>query len=195
MIKKKVPNIIMEESLTIKDILFDALIKNSPDAIAITDIEGILIDHSESFLQLFGHDSTKGDTLIGTNGWLLFTPEESDRIENYYEELLKSGSLVSIDTTFLKKDGTPFPAQMSNSIVNDENGEPKYIITTLRDITQQKELERLAIEKQHLLIKSEKRMRSLINSLVNVVVELTIKGRKIIKSRIVKGPFVKKGEC
>ncbi|MFX1397453.1 MAG: PAS domain S-box protein [Promethearchaeota archaeon] len=160
-----------------KESLFDALIENSPDAICITNIKGEIIEHSETFLRLFGYKGGENDLLIGTNTLELVFQEERDAAREDYKMLLEKGFLSGIERSLVKKDGSIFVGDYNLSVVNDQSKHPKYIIAIVRDITKTKELEKASIKKDELLRKSEERFRSMINSLSDILMEIDAEGR------------------
>ena len=122
----------------IKESLFNALIENTPDAIAIADINGILLEYSDSFLKLFGFNSEEGDALRGKNGFRLLSPGNDERARDSYKNLLKYGFLSDKEGTFIKKDGSEFIGLLNLSIINDQDKRPSYIFAIVRDITEYK---------------------------------------------------------
>ncbi len=166
--------------------MFDALIENSPDAIAISNIKGELIEYSDSFLKLFGYDANDKDSLIGTNGFEWVLPKEKSEAQEDYKKLMELGFLGRKERTLIKKDNTTFVGEINLSVVNDQSKHPKYIIAIIRDVSEKKELEKASIEKDELLKASEDRFRTIVNSLLDIIMEIDSTGKITFVSSQVK---------
>lgn len=125
------------------------MIKSSPDAIAIADITGKLIEVSDSFLNLFGIDINDKSSVIGKNGFELISPDDFSRAKTNLRKLLELGALKNEESTFLRLDGTQFHGELSLNIIHDKKSEPKYIVAILRDVSQRKEFEQKRRESEH----------------------------------------------
>ncbi len=136
----------------------------------------MIIECSESFLSLFGFESTEWNELIGTNGFNLLIEYNSEKFKQYFEELLEKGFLNDKEGIFTRKDGSQFVGSVNLSMVNDASKKPLYIIGIIRDITHQKEIEKTSLEKEKLLQQSEERSRMIIDSIVHIILEVDIKG-------------------
>ena len=139
--------------------------KNSPDAIAITDVDGKLIEVSDSFLKLFGIDINNKGSIIGKNGFDLISVNEFKRTKQNLEKLLEQGYLQNEEAYFQKHDGTRFWGELNLKIVLDDLYIPKYIIASIRDISKRKELKDTSIQKDLLLKESELKFSDLMNNI------------------------------
>lgn len=141
------------------------MIKSSPDAIAIADINGKLIEVSDSFLELFGVNSNDKNSVIGKDGFKLIPPESLHRAKANLKKLLKQGYLKNEEDSFLRLDGTSFFGELSLNIIHDKKNEPKYIVAILRDISQRKAIEAAPAKKDILLKESELKFSDLMNNI------------------------------
>jgi PAS domain S-box-containing protein len=91
----------MEENLRETEERFSKIFRNNPAAMAISDINGQMMDVNESFEHLLGY--TKGEILgkIGCDIGL-YSPSERKQL---IEQLNKNGSVSNIEMTFRHKSG------------------------------------------------------------------------------------------
>ena len=69
-------------------------------------------------------------------------PEDHEKYHQYLQKTLEDGITSDVEYTFIKKDGTRFPAELSAALVKDAAGKPVAIINVLRDITERKQAEK-----------------------------------------------------
>jgi PAS domain S-box-containing protein len=69
-----------------------------------------------------------------------YSPEDLEQAETFISKVLKEGSGI-IELEFICKNGQKVPTEYRVSVINDEYGEPKYLISIGRDITEQKKAE------------------------------------------------------
>lgn len=125
-----------------------SIIETSPDAIAITDLEGIVKYTSQKAVDLWGYDNH--DEIIGRNVLEFVHPSyHAKAIENI--GLMMRGILTGpAEYLMLKKDGSTFYAEANASILLDENNNPSGILYVERDVTERKakeeEIQQYSIE-------------------------------------------------
>ena len=69
-----------------------------------------------------------------------YSPEDLERAAAFTQKVLKEG-VGTIELELICKDGRKVPTEYRVSIINDDQGEPKYIISIGRDITERKKAE------------------------------------------------------
>jgi diguanylate cyclase (GGDEF)-like protein/PAS domain S-box-containing protein len=116
--------------------LYKTLLKTIPDAVTITDLKGRIIEVSQQTANLHGYDNK--EALLGMNAFDLIAPEDHERAAKNLRRTLKEGTVKSLEYTLLKKDGTPFYAELDSSLITDIHGKPEAFIATTRDITNRK---------------------------------------------------------
>ncbi|MFX1296849.1 MAG: PAS domain-containing protein, partial [Promethearchaeota archaeon] len=117
---------------------FRFMFNNTPFAIFLTDMRGIIVDINKSLEILFGY--TK-EELIGKN-YLKFSNYSSEILSTFKErhkKLLKSELLDPIEVQVYKKDGIPIWVYTISMLI--KLGEKTYIQTIIQDITERKLLE------------------------------------------------------
>jgi len=153
--RKRMENALRESEEKIRNIL-----QSSPDAIAVTDLNGTMIDCNQEALRLAGV-STK-EELLGKNTFDLISPRDYEKSMKNMEILLERGTIRDFEFTLVAKDGREFPAEVSMSLMRDPIGEPKYFVATIKNITERKEMLRKLEEYSQQLEKMvEKRTKQL----------------------------------
>lgn len=130
----------VEQSLRESEEMYRTLMKTSPDAVTVTDLEANIIEVSQQTLIL--HGFKRAEELIGRNALELIAPEEHEKAIMKIEETLKEGSVRNVECILLRKDGTRFIGELNASLIKDAYGEPKALIATTRDITERKQAEK-----------------------------------------------------
>ena len=128
-----------QEALKASEALFRTIVETSPDEITMSDLEGRIQKISQRTLEMHGFD--KREEIIGKSALYLIAPEDHPRAIKNMQKTLKNGSIPNMEYTFLKKDGTTFPGELSSSVIQDKDGTPQGFIAVTRDITERKKSE------------------------------------------------------
>jgi PAS domain S-box-containing protein len=147
--------------------MYKSLVKASPDAVTMTDLEGKIIDVSQHTLEL--HGFSRSDELLGKKAFALIAPSDRKKAARNMELTFKTGHSGTVAYNLLRKDGTRFIGELNASLVKDEKGSPKAYIATTRDITERRQ-EELALKR------SEERYKSLFTLGPQAVVTVNMKG-------------------
>jgi PAS domain S-box-containing protein len=115
--------------------LFDAC----PDAVILTDLQTRILMFNRQAAALWGPGD--GEALVGRNAFEFITPEDHERAMANARKTLETGSVHSIEYTLLREDGSRFPAELSASLIVDQDGVPQAFTAVVRDITERKRLE------------------------------------------------------
>jgi PAS domain S-box-containing protein len=152
-----------EEDLKESEILYRSLIETSPDAIGLMDLNGTIITHNKQALEVFGFELT--EDLRGKNIMDMVAPENYKKVLENMEKLQKAEVIRNWELTSYKKDGRPFWVELSSSMLFDEAGKPKSIMTVFKDISERK----LSEEK---LLKSYESLKKTLNDAINTMVKI-----------------------
>jgi PAS domain S-box-containing protein len=140
------------------------IIDSSPDGIMLTDLQGNIIECNQLALEMYGTSVKK--ELTNRNSLDLIAPEYRERAMENMKKTLKSGIVKNLEYVLLKKDGSKYPAELSASIVNDQNDNPKYFLAIVRDISERKRAEealekyRREIELQNIQLKKADQLKT-----------------------------------
>lgn len=124
---------------------FRQLFENSLDAILLTAPDGSIYSANPAASRLFGR-TTEEIVRIGRNGLV----DVSDpRLKLALKERAETGSFFG-ELTFVRKDGTKFPAELSTSLFLDHSGKQRTSMI-IRDITDRKLTQKALIESEERL--------------------------------------------
>ncbi|RUT28068.1 PAS domain S-box protein [Paenibacillus zeisoli] len=127
-----------DENRSVKEHL-ESIIRQTADAIHLTDPEGKIIRVNKAFEQLYGWTSEE----IG-GGCLFNIPESLREEESLWKKKLSEGIPVySAETVRLTKDGTEVRVSISESPIFDENGRITAYVIISRDMTERNKMEEL----------------------------------------------------
>ncbi|MCW4030626.1 MAG: PAS domain S-box protein [Candidatus Bathyarchaeota archaeon] len=129
---KKIENNLLTTSEGLEKI-FDSI----DDGITLVSLDGIVLDCNQASLALLG--LTRREELIGKNVYDRITPEDKQQAINDASQVLKTGKIVS-QVRFLKKSGVPFWAEISVTVLYDNNRQPALFLGVTRDITERKRI-------------------------------------------------------
>jgi PAS domain S-box-containing protein/putative nucleotidyltransferase with HDIG domain len=128
---------------------FRGLFETSPDVVGQVDLNLNFLMVSHMAEPLFGYE--RATQLIGTRFLDLVDPTDHPRVLKGTRKLLETGTLLNAEYTFVRKDGTSFPGELSAVLTVDAAGTPKAFTGTIRDITERKRmLEKLEVERNRL---------------------------------------------
>lgn len=150
---------------------YRTLIETSPDSITLTDLNGIFILCNHQAALMHGFEGV--EQLFRANAFDLIVPEEREKAVSDIEKLQELGSLHHLEYTLLKEDGTRFPAELSISLIYDDRGQPKAIMTVARDISERvKASQELQQAKEELEIRVEERTAELKQANEQLIIEI-----------------------
>lgn len=127
---------------------YRSLIKASPDAVTVTDLEGRIIEVSKKALEL--HGVNRAEELLGKSAFELIAPEDHARARDQMAKTLSHGCIENIEYVMIRRDGTRFIGELNASVIKDDCARPKAFIATVRDVTLRKEQERILARSEQL---------------------------------------------
>lgn len=125
-----------------------SILSASPDAITATDLNGIITECNEQTLRM--HEYASKGELIGKSAFVLIAPKDHKKAEEKMKETLEKGYVKNVEYTFLTKNGREFPAELSASVIRDQNGKPVGFVAITKDISERKQLEQQLFKAQKL---------------------------------------------
>jgi PAS domain S-box-containing protein len=119
--------------------LYRSVVETSPDAIMVTDLNGVvLICNKQAALQ---HGVDEPEQLLGLNGFDFVAPEDRERAAKNARRTLETGGVRNVEYHLLRRDGTKTPTELSASVIRDPQGQPRAFVTVVRNITERKKSE------------------------------------------------------
>ena len=130
---------LIEKALKQSEEKYRIVLEANPDPVVVYDIEGKITYFNPAFTRLFGGTleerfGKKMDDFVPTDAW----PETKMMIN----KVLSGENFSGIETRRYTKEGNIIPVSISGAIYRDENGTPMGSVINLRDISEQKELEK-----------------------------------------------------
>jgi PAS domain S-box-containing protein len=124
---------------------YQALFDHANDGIAILNFDGTFRDANRRLATMLGYPL--GD-LVQTSIYALLPPEEREASKQILNLLRRGQTPPIYERTLLAKDGRQVPVEMNVTLVRDDNGDPRYIQSVMRDITQRKS-SRQILQRRH----------------------------------------------
>ncbi|MBN1283618.1 MAG: PAS domain S-box protein [Proteobacteria bacterium] len=117
--------------------LLSSAVEQSSEGMAVSDLDGnlLFINHAFASMHDYGPEELKGKNLD-----ILHAQGQVAAVKEANDVLLKYGVFAG-EVWHARRDGTPFPAFMHNSMLRADDGTPIGMIATMRDVSDQKEAE------------------------------------------------------
>lgn len=145
-----------------------SLLDTSPNALAVTDLEGTIVDVNVQALRTFGFDP--GDTVVGMHILDRILPSHRTEAAGHFADLLSGTVFHQLVLPMVRKDGTSFIGELNGALVRDANGASTFCLIVSSDITQR-------VRADEELRMSNAQLKSLIDSQTNFVVRTDMAGQ------------------
>jgi PAS domain S-box-containing protein len=126
-----------EEAIRDSEERYRSLFETSPDAIALTDLRGVIRLCNQKAAQIFDYDSP--DEMVGVNVFDLIASEDRQNAIDSTREVYKGATRRDLDYIAVSRKGRRFPCELSASTIYDKAGKPKGFTGILRDISDRKQ--------------------------------------------------------
>ncbi|MDN7226138.1 ATP-binding protein [Planococcus sp. N064] len=141
----------MEKALISKEGYLQLFFETAKDAFAVFDVDNKIIAINPAFEELYGWTL---EECIGQSISLV-PPEKSEEAAVRTLQVQKGESFSLLETVDAKKDGSRFHAQITLSPITDEAGNVVATSIISRDISYQKEAERLIVQAEKMKLAGE----------------------------------------
>ena len=140
-----------ENELSSREGYLRLFFQNADDAIAVFDLDRKIIDVNPAFEKLYGwtREESIGKSLP------LVPPQNTYGAALRYNRLLQGESVRLLNTQDMRKDGTLIDVQITLSPIHNSHGEMIASSVISRDISYQKENERLVMQSEKLKVVGE----------------------------------------
>jgi PAS domain S-box-containing protein len=145
-----------EEGLQESEALYRAILKASPDAITISDLEGRYLIVSPSALALSG--CTREEEMVGHHLHEFLAPEDRERGSSDFALMVQGVKTGANEYHGLRMDGSIIDIEVNGGSILDTEGQLIRMVFVIRDISKRKQAE-LA------LIESEKKFKRLVSDM------------------------------
>lgn len=142
-----------EDSLGRSEMVHRHLFEQSNDPILLIDVQGRLIGVNQKAADMLGY---RKDELIGRHFRETIAPSEQPNAEDKFKVLFEGRSIPHYVRMALRRDGSVFPVEINVSLVRDTEGQPLFIQSIVRDITDRVKSEeaiRAALREKDLLLR------------------------------------------
>jgi len=140
--RKRAESALYEASETL-----EALIQASPLPIFVLDLAGnVQVIWNQAAERVFGW---RADEVMG-HPLPIVSPENQGQFRSFIERILGGESLVGVETTRHRRDGTPVEVSISTAPLRDAEGTITGIMSVVADITERKRMERAEREQRAL---------------------------------------------
>ncbi len=124
---------------------FKTIFNAISDGISIIDPDGNHIAVNEAMTKITGFSH---EEIYASRPPHCYWPEEElDNISAAFDKTL-DGASVDFELLFKKKDGTRFPVSVYPSEIKSDDGDTKYFVATIKDLTEHKKQQQLLNETQ-----------------------------------------------
>jgi PAS domain S-box-containing protein len=138
-----------EEALRQSEEKYKTLVETSPDGVIMADLQGRPTFASPRILELYG--SERPEDLLGHDPLEFIAPEDYKKFFADLRGALEEGIARDIEYTFVRKDGTRFPGELSTAVIRDALGRPQALMALIRDVTRRKQAEEALRKEQQVL--------------------------------------------
>jgi PAS domain S-box-containing protein len=114
------------------------MFKSMADEITVTDLKGFITKANEQMIKMHGFSSV--DELIGKSVLELVCPRHHKWVTKNMRTAMKKGSIMGIEFSVIKANGSEYPCELSASVLKDATGNPTGFIAITRDVSEQKRL-------------------------------------------------------
>ena len=126
--------------------LWHTIVRTSPDGIAITNLDGLLVQASDRMVAMLGFDSLKD--FLGKNIYDFIEPSYLSKARSRREVSLRGGKLDPSTFVFVRNDGSRFYAESNLAVINDKYGKARNLFFVERDITERMKAENKMFESE-----------------------------------------------
>jgi diguanylate cyclase (GGDEF)-like protein/PAS domain S-box-containing protein len=148
------------------DLRYQALFDRSNDAIFLIDLNRIFSAVNQKTTEFLGYGRAE---LIGMSIEDITAPEEAADAEEKGRRILAGEILPAYERTFIRKDGFRVVGEVSVSLVYNPAGEPEFVQSIVRDVTQRK-------IRQQVLWESQNRYRALFDQTNDGITLIDLEG-------------------
>jgi PAS domain S-box-containing protein len=141
--KRKKTRVLMEQKnpdkLIFSEKIYRRLYETSQDGIMARDLKGRMIDSNQAYAKMLGYTKKELKHLLTQQ---LLPEKWHEQREKILKKVLQTGRSIVFEREYIRKDGTVFPASVRTWRLTDGKGKVVGVWSIVRDITEQKELQR-----------------------------------------------------
>jgi diguanylate cyclase (GGDEF)-like protein/PAS domain S-box-containing protein len=128
-----------QQALSESQQLYQSILHASPDGVAVSDLQGIILHASPADVTMMG--GVTEDQLIGRNISEFLDPAEAQRAIANINAMLEGVYNGAADYRLIRLDGSLLDVEINAEILRDAKGQPSGLIFVVRDIRERKKNE------------------------------------------------------
>jgi len=128
-----------EKALKESEDLYRTLVETSPDAILMYSLDGTIISANNQIAKTYGTSSVDEFLQKVETVFDLLTEDSKATAYATLPHTITEGYSQNKEYTARLHDGKTIPVEVNSSVIRTENGEPRAIISVIRDIRERKE--------------------------------------------------------
>jgi PAS domain S-box-containing protein len=117
----------------IKDLIGNSIFESISEGIMLFDLEGFIITCNDKVLNQLEYKSL--DKIIGINASYLFSEYGKEKFRLFNIDDLEKSSIIKKKYNCLRKNGDPFPAEVTTSLLKDKNGNPFGYLCVISELS------------------------------------------------------------
>jgi PAS domain S-box-containing protein len=167
----------IDDALRESELHYRTIIETSPNGILIYDLDGRIKMGNIQAAAMLGY--TSPSDLIGKSFFDYVTPNDLEKSKVQLQKTIAEGITKSFECKLIAKDSQSFCADLSVSIVPDQQGRPGSFVSVLSDVTDRRKAE-------YLVRKSEEKHRSLVEGISHIIFTTDTTGRFTYVSPVIR---------
>ena len=186
-----------EDALRLSESKYRDLYDNAPDMYHTLDEDKIIVDCNMTEALMLGYAK---DEIIGRPFVNFLTNDSRKFLDTDYTTLQEKGAMFNLETTFIRKDGSTFPAIINVFANFDKNGMLIGSRAIARDITERKQSEAETMRAGHLASLGElaagvaHEINNPINGIINYAEIISRKSKQGSREKDVASRIIKEGD-
>ena len=132
---------------------YSAALTTTSDAVLMTDLERVITMFNPGAEKLLGYQA---EEVMGKPVYMLIPEEEIEKEHQIAETVLDRGTLKSVESERLTKDGQRIPVELTMNLRVDDNNRPIGFVSIWRDETERKQAESDKEKLTYQLIQAQK---------------------------------------
>jgi PAS domain S-box-containing protein len=157
----------IEHVLRLNENRLQALIGQAAVGIIQIDLDSRIIFANPRYCEIVGR---RFEDLVNISVYDITHPDDFKKNRELYAKTLETGEGFNLEKRYVKPDGSIVWVNKSVSLVQNEKGEPMFVLAVVQDVTERKRI-------QEELILNEGRLTGLINQAAVGITQMDLEGR------------------
>ena len=167
----------IDEAFRESELHYRTIIETSPNGILVYDLDGSIKMGNFQAASMLGYKTPT--ELTGKSIFDYITPNDLEKSKAQLQKTIAEGLTKSFECKLIAKDSQAFCAELSVSIIPDQQGRPSGFVSVLSDVTDRRKAE-------YLVKKSEEKHRSLVEGISHIIFTTDTAGRFTYVSPVIQ---------